>query len=95
MVGLNIENQLNENAKDIISKLQKELADKDLEINNLKNELEFLKNQILNKNKKIFGKSSEQLNVDQISLFNEAEKYSNDKEDEPTIEEITYKRKKK
>ncbi|WP_242859347.1 IS66 family transposase zinc-finger binding domain-containing protein, partial [Caloramator mitchellensis] len=89
-----MENHLDENVKVIISKLEKEIADKDLEINNLKNELEFLKNQILNKNKKIFGKSSEQLNVDQISLFNEAEKYSNDKADEPTIEEITYKRKK-
>lgn len=94
MVGLNIENNSDENMKDIISKLQKEIADKDIEINNLKNELEFLKNQVLNKNKKIFGKSSEQLNVDQISIFNEAEKYSNDKADEPTIEEITYKRKK-
>jgi len=94
MDGLNFENYLDENVKDIISKLEKEIADKDVEINNLKNELEFLKNQILNKNKMIFGKSSEQLNVDQISLFNEAEKYSNDKVDEPTIEEITYKRKK-
>ena len=55
--------------------------------------MEFLKNQVLNKNQKIFGKSSEQLKSDQISLFNEAEKYFDAKVAEPTIEEITYKRK--
>ncbi|MCM8711851.1 hypothetical protein M2651_12595 [Clostridium sp. SYSU_GA19001] len=52
MDGLNIKNQLDEKVKAIISKLEKEIADKDQEINNLKNKLAFLKNQILNKNKK-------------------------------------------
>lgn len=101
MDGLNTEEQLDEKVKAIIFKMEKdleeknkEIASKEEEINKLKNELAFFKNQILNKNKKIFGKSSEQLNNDQISLFDEAEKYSDTKVEEPTIEEITYKRKK-
>jgi len=94
MDGLNIEEQIDEKTKSLILKMEKELELKDKEINNLKNELAFFKNQILNKNKKIFGKSSEQLDVNQLSFFDEAEKYSDTKADEPTIEEITYKRKK-
>lgn len=101
MDGLNIEEQIDEKTNAIILDMEKnleekdrELASKDQEINNLKNELAFFKNQILNKNKKIFGKSSEQLDSNQISLFDEAEKYSDSKIVEPTIEEITYKRKK-
>ena len=42
----------------------------------------------------IFGKSSEQLDSNQLSLFDEAEKNSNSTANEPTIEEITYKRNK-
>jgi transposase len=94
MDDLNIEEQIDEKTKAIISKMEKEIALRDKEIMVLKNELEFLKNQILNKNKKIFGKSSEQLDSNQISLFDEAEKYSDAKVAEPTIEEVTCKRKK-
>lgn len=50
----------------------------------------YLKGQILNKNRKIFGKSSEQVNVDQMSIFDEAEKHSDSKVPEPAVEEITY-----
>ena len=42
-----------------------------------------------------FGASSEKTNPDQLSIFNEAEKESRPEKEEPTIEEITYKRKKK
>jgi transposase len=94
MDGLNIEEQIDEKTKSIIWEMEKEIESKDKEIRELKNELSFLKNQVLNKNKKIFGKSSEQLDNDQISLFDEAEKYSDTKVAEPTIEEITYTRKK-
>ncbi|MHC1684231.1 MAG: IS66 family transposase [Clostridiaceae bacterium] len=101
MDGLNLENQIDEKTKLLISEMEKELElkdseiqSKDKEINDLKNQVEFLKNQVLNKNKKIFGKSSEQVDTSQLSLFDEAEKYSDSKVDEPTIEEITYKRKK-
>ena len=60
----------------------------------MKNELAYLKGQILNKNKKIFGQSSEQVDSSQISIFDEAENNSDPKAIEPTIEEITYKRSK-
>ena len=42
-----------------------------------------------------FGKSSEKTDPDQLSIFNEAEKESRDEKEEPTIEEITYKRRRK
>ena len=40
-------------------------------------------------------KTIEKTNPDQLSFFNEAEKESRPEIEEPTIEEITYKRKKK
>lgn len=89
---INLENQLDEKTKELISKMEEELEAKDKEIANLKNELAYLKNQILNKNRKIFGSSSEQSSSMQISFFDEAEKNSDLKTDEPSIEEITYKR---
>ena len=99
MSSLHIENQFDEKTKELLQRMEEEieardneLKSKDKEIANLKNELEFLKSQILNKNRKIFGSSSEQLSSMQISFFDEAEKESNLKIAEPTIEEITYKR---
>ncbi|KOF55786.1 hypothetical protein AGR56_18510 [Clostridium sp. DMHC 10] len=91
-------NELDEKAKALIEKveeMEKELSSKDEEIRNLKNELEFLKGVISNKNRKIFGASSEQVDANQLSFFNEAEKHSDSKIEEPTLEEITYKRAKK
>lgn len=41
-----------------------------------------------------FGSSSEKTNQDQLSLFNEAEDTTNTTVEEPTVETITYKRKK-
>ena len=43
---------------------------------------------------KLFGVSSEQTDSNQLSIFNEAEKESRPNIEEPTVEEITYKRKK-
>ena len=43
---------------------------------------------------KLFGRSSEQISSDQLSLFNEAESEVKPNIPEPTIEEITYKRRK-
>ena len=68
---------------------------KDIEINNLKSELAYLKNIITNRNKKIFGTSSEKIDTNQLSFFNEAEKHSDSKVKEPNLEEVTYKRVKK
>lgn len=89
-----LENELDENTKLLISKMEKELESKNKEINNLKNELEYLKSRLLNKNRKIFGQSSEQLDINQMSIFDEAEKYSDPKVAEPILEEITYLRNK-
>lgn len=94
MNNLDINNQLDEVTKNLILSMEKELESKDKEIDNLKNELEFLKAQLVNKNKKIFGQSSEKVDSNQLSLFNEAEKESNLKQAEPTIEEIVYTRNK-
>lgn len=64
----NFENQMDETTKILISKMEKELKAKDdeirskeKEIDDLKNELAILKGQILNKNRKIFGRSSEKV----------------------------------
>lgn len=91
-------NELDENTKELIEKvekMEKELSSKDEEIRELKNELAFLKGVISNRNRKIFGASSEQVDANQLSFFNEAEKHSDSKVKEPTLEEITYKRAKK
>ena len=92
-------NELDEVTKSLIEKVEKmsteidkkdkELSSKDEEIQKLKNELEYLKGIISNKNRKIFGVSSEQVDINQLSLFNEAEKFSDSNAEEPTLEEIT------
>ncbi|WP_202708554.1 IS66 family transposase [Sporosalibacterium faouarense] len=94
MNNINLENQLDEKTEELISNMEKQIEAKDKEIANLKNELAYLKHQVLNKNRKIFGSSSEQTNSMQISFFDEAESNSNLKVEEPTVEEITYKRNK-
>ena len=71
-----------------------EIRSKEKEIDDLKNELAILKGQILNKNRKIFGRSSERVDPNQLSLFDEAERNSDLKAPEPEIEEIIYTRKK-
>lgn len=93
-----INNELSEDTKLLVSKvelIEEELSKKDKEIQELKNEIALLKGVISNSNRKIFGASSEQVDANQLSLFNEAEKHSDSKSEEPTVEEITYKRSKK
>ena len=58
-------------------------------------ELQWLRESIASKQKKMFGKSSEKISSDQLSLFDEAELESTPIKIEPKLEEITYKRKKK
>lgn len=97
----NFENQLDETTESLISKMEKELNKKDEElqskedkINNLQNEVAFLKAQLASRNKKIFSSTSEKVNPNQLSLFNEAENESNINATEPAIEEVCYPRKK-
>ncbi len=49
---------------------------------------------LLNRNKQ-FGPSSEQTDHEQLNLFDEAEDSANPQLEEPTVETITYQRKKK
>ena len=101
MQDINMRNQLDDKTKALVDQLEKELNSKDKEleskekeIDQLKQELALLKGQLANKNKKIFGASSEQVDSNQLSLFNEAEKECDLKAPEPEIEEIAYSRKK-
>lgn len=89
-----IEEELTKKEEEINNNKQ-ELSKKDKEIQELKNEIALLKGVISTNNRKIFGASSEQVDVNQLSLFNEAEKHSDSKVEEPIKEEITYSRAKK
>ena len=83
-----LSNELDNETKNLIEKveiMEKELSHKDQEINNLKNEVEYLKSVLANRNKTIFGSSSEKVNPNQLSFFNEAEKDSNSKMPEQTV----------
>lgn len=95
------ENQLDEKTKLLISQMEKklnlkdkEIKSKEYEINDLKNKLKYLEAQLNNRNRKIFASSSEQIDINQLSLFNEAEKSSDSNIEEPIIEEVCYTRKK-
>ena len=62
-----ISNELDEKSQILIEKveeMEKEIYSKNKEIENLKNELEFLRGIISNKNRKIFGVSSEKVDAD-------------------------------
>lgn len=92
--------ELDDKTKLIVSKMEKvindknsEILSKNKEIEDLKNELAFLRGQIISKNRKMFGKSSEQVDDNQLSFFNEAEKESDLKISEPEIQTIICKRK--
>lgn len=68
MTGLKFQDQMDEKTKNILE-LEKVVRKKDKEIATLRNELDYLKGQILNKNRKMFGSSSEQSNTLQVSFF--------------------------
>ena len=86
MNEIDLVEELDDKTKLLFKKMQKELKSKDAEINELKKQLDFLKNQVLNKNRKLFGKSSERADENQLSFFNEAEKNSDSKAAEPELE---------
>lgn len=81
------------NVKD--AQFYKDRAEKlELEKEELEAKLKWYEEQFRLSRKRQFGASSEQ-NTDQLSLFNEVEDTTNQEVEEPTIETITYKRKKK
>ncbi|MEY8304561.1 IS66 family transposase zinc-finger binding domain-containing protein [Anaerosalibacter bizertensis] len=85
---LNIEKDSDISLKDLC-KLQAQ------QIEELTAKLNWYEEQFRLNQQKRFGSSSEKTNPDQLSFFNEAEKESRPEKEEPIIEEITYKRRKK
>lgn len=83
----NIESNLNKSLEDTCQ-LQAQ------QIEELTTKLNWYEEQFRLSKQKLFGTSSEQSDSDQLSIFNEAEKESRPEVEEPTVEEITYKRKK-
>ncbi|WP_445683447.1 IS66 family transposase [Sporosarcina sp. FSL K6-6792] len=85
----------------VISSTIEELAAKNMELEKqneaLQAKLNWLEEQFRLSQQRKFGASSEKTNPDQIalSLFNEAEVTADEKVEEPTLESITYRRKKR
>lgn len=87
--------------KTIANKDLKDIGDSDKTVAKLQHEVEvlnqenrWLKEQLGLLKKAQFGKSSEQIDSNQISFFNEIEVEQRPQSEEPTIEEVTYKRRK-
>ncbi|WP_222422772.1 transposase, partial [Aeribacillus pallidus] len=80
----------NQNPFELIEKLQQQIVE-------LTAKLRWYEEQYRLSQKRKFGSSSEKTNPNQLELplFNEAEVESNVKAEEPTVETITYRRKKK
>ncbi|WP_445327037.1 IS66 family transposase [Sporosarcina sp. FSL K6-1508] len=85
----------------VISSTIEELAAKNMELEKqneaLQAKLNWLEEQFRLSQQRKFGASSEKTNPDQLalSLFNEAEVTADEKVEEPTLESITYRRKKR
>lgn len=83
-----------EKQTEYIKNLEETCKTQEAQIKLLENKIAWMMEQMtLSKHKK-FGASSEKSEYDQLSLFNEAENEADNSIKEPTIEEITYKRKK-
>lgn len=78
----------NENLKEENSILKQQVAELSLK-------LKWYEEQFKLAQQRKYGQSSDKINPKQLSLFNEAEKEADDTIEEPTVEEITIKRKKK
>jgi transposase len=66
----------------------------EMEKEELEAKLKWYEEQFRLSQQRLFGSSSEKTNLDQLSLFNEAEDTANSTVEEPTVETIIYKRKK-
>jgi transposase len=87
-------NESMENKENVVEKLQTEIELLKQEKANLELKLKWFEEQHRLSLQKRFGRSSEATGPWQLSLFNEAESETKPEAPEPTIEEITYKRKK-
>ncbi|WP_149029976.1 IS66 family transposase zinc-finger binding domain-containing protein, partial [Effusibacillus lacus] len=77
-----------------IEELQQQNAKLEQQVAELTAKLTWYEEQFRLSQQKKFGTSSERTNSDQLHLFNEAEAEANPTVEEPTVETITYRRKK-
>ena len=84
----------NLNKKESLEELQNQNAILTQTVEELTAKLNWYEEQFRLSQSRRFGSSSEKVHSEQLSIFNEAEKESRENIPEPTIEEITYKRKK-
>ena len=84
-----------ENAAKIITELNNRCASLEQQVAELTVKLNWYEEQFRLSQQKRFGRSTEKTNPDQLLLFNEAETEAKPEAPEPTMEEITYRRKKK
>jgi transposase len=86
---------MQENSDLIIEQLNAEILKQNQQIAELNAKLKWYEEQFRLSRAKQFGASSEKTTPEQINLFNEAEDSANPELEEPTVETITYQRKKK
>ena len=77
-----------------LESLQEQNAKLQMQVDELAAKLKWYEEQFRLGQQKKFGASSERTNPDQLQLFNEAELEANPAQPEPTVETITYERKK-
>lgn len=77
-----------------IEDYQAQITNLEQQVNELAQKLTWYEEQFRLSQQKRFGASSEQTPPDQLSLFNEAEAEADPAQEEPTVETITYRRKK-
>jgi len=92
--GLLSNNISMENAVNVVTELQEKCARQEQKIAELTAKVTWFEEQFRLNQHRNFGRSSEQQTDQQLSIFNEAEVEASPKA-EPTIEEITYRRRKK
>jgi len=84
-----------ENSARIIEQLNKKILQQEEQITELNAKLNWFEEQFHLSRQKQFGPSSEKTGSEQLNLFNEAEDSANPKLEEPTLESVTYQRRKK
>ncbi len=86
---------MQDNSALIIEQLIEKILVQEQHIGELTAKLTWFEQQLLLNRRKQFGASSEKTTPEQINLFNEAEDIANPELEEPTVETITYQRRKK
>jgi len=87
--------KMQENVTQTIEQLNDTILNQEQKIAELNAKVKWYEEQFRLSRQQQFGASSEKTTPEQINLFNEAEDSANSKLEEPTVETITYQRKKK